>query len=171
MSSATDSTVSTPAADHTVMKGETLGSIAKKYNMGWKAIAAANPGVDATKLKVGQKLVIPARSVSPASGGHADAAGAGDSGAYTVKSGDTLAKIAKGHSVSVKALKAANGLKLDKISVGQKLKIPGKAAPAPAPVVETPAPAAAPFSPPPVNPGLVPAPEPPPAVGSPSRPQ
>jgi LysM repeat protein len=153
------------------MKGETLGSIAKKYNMGWKALAAANPGIDPLKLKVGQKLVIPARSVtSVAPAAHGDGGDAAGGSSYTVKSGDTLAKIAKSHGVTVKALKAANNIKLDRISVGQKLRIPGKA-----PAPETAAPAPAPATPT-VVPGLVPtpgagapAPEPPPSVGSPTR--
>jgi LysM repeat protein len=55
---------------------------------------------------------------------------------YTVKSGDTLSKIATQQGVSVKALRSANNLKTDRIKVGQKLKIPVKAAaatPTPAP--------------------------------------
>lgn len=147
------------------MKGETGVVIAKKHGMGWKAIEAANPGVDARKLKVGQKLIIPAKTVTanPAlSGGLgsgtsvADAEGAG---AYKVKSGDTLAKIAKSHGTTVKALKAANNLKLDGIKVGQKLRIPGK--PVAAPAVAEPAPVA-PLTPPPTTlapPLLTPAPE------------
>jgi LysM repeat protein len=43
---------------------------------------------------------------------------------YVVKSGDSLARIAKSHGTTVKALKAANGLKSDNIVAGKKLKIP-----------------------------------------------
>lgn len=43
---------------------------------------------------------------------------------YVVKKGDSLARIAKSHGTSVKALKAANGLKSDLIAAGRKLKIP-----------------------------------------------
>jgi LysM repeat protein len=42
---------------------------------------------------------------------------------YVVKSGDTLARIAKTHGTTVKAIKAANGLDTDHITVGQKLKL------------------------------------------------
>ncbi len=73
---------------------------------------------------------------------------------YVVKSGDTLTKIAATHGTTVKALRAANTLKTDKIKVGQKLKIPVKAV-APAP--------AAPEEPMPVTPLPVPAPSNPPA--------
>jgi LysM repeat protein len=43
---------------------------------------------------------------------------------YVVKSGDSLTRIAKAHGITVKALKAANGLEKDRIVVGAKLKIP-----------------------------------------------
>ena len=45
---------------------------------------------------------------------------------YTVKSGDTLGKIAKKHGTTVAAVKKANGLRSDMIKPGQKLKIPKK---------------------------------------------
>ncbi len=43
---------------------------------------------------------------------------------YTVKSGDSLGKIAVEQKTTIKALKAANNLKSDTIVVGQKLKLP-----------------------------------------------
>lgn len=43
---------------------------------------------------------------------------------YKVKSGDSLEKIAKKHSTSIKKLKELNDLKGDRIRIGQKLKIP-----------------------------------------------
>ena len=48
----------TPAGpgEHAVAKGETLSSIAKKAGISLKAIQDLNPGVDATKLRIGQKL-------------------------------------------------------------------------------------------------------------------
>jgi LysM repeat protein len=42
---------------------------------------------------------------------------------YVVKSGDSLLRIAKIHGMTVKALKAANHLKSDRIFVGEKLKV------------------------------------------------
>ena len=63
-----------------------------------------------------------------------ESASAGGEQIYTVKSGDNLTKIARQFGTTVKALRAANGLKTDSIKVGQKLKIPAKAsAPATAP--------------------------------------
>jgi LysM repeat protein len=43
---------------------------------------------------------------------------------YFVKSGDTLSHIAKTHNTTVKALKSANALASEPITVGEKLKIP-----------------------------------------------
>jgi len=43
---------------------------------------------------------------------------------YLVRPGDTLARIARSQGVSVKSLKAANHLKNDQISTGEKLRIP-----------------------------------------------
>lgn len=45
---------------------------------------------------------------------------------YTVKSGDTLEKIAIAHSTTVKALKELNNLSTDRINIGRKLKLPSK---------------------------------------------
>lgn len=42
---------------------------------------------------------------------------------YCVKSGDTLSKIAQKHKISIANLKAWNGLKNDRIQIGQKLTI------------------------------------------------
>ena len=54
--------VASTGGSYTVKKGDTLYGIARqKYGDGkqWKKIAAANPGVTASSLKVGQTLVIP----------------------------------------------------------------------------------------------------------------
>ncbi len=42
--------------EHAVAKGETLSGIAKKSGLSLKALQDLNPGVDATKLRIGQKL-------------------------------------------------------------------------------------------------------------------
>ena len=52
--------------EYVVVKGDTLAKIAKKNGVTLKALEAANPGVEPTKLKVGQKLTIPAGGTAPA---------------------------------------------------------------------------------------------------------
>jgi len=145
--------VAAAGSEYVVVKGDSLAKIAKKSGVTLKALQAANPGVVPTKLKVGQKLTIPAGGKTSAEAAAPAVAAAGDaSGAtYTVKSGDTLTKIAKKNGTTAKAIQAANGLTTTKIKVGQKLKIPSKAeaaaaAPAAPTVDNTPAPALPPVS-------------------------
>jgi len=130
------------ATEYTVVKGDTMGKIAKAHGVTLKALEAANPNVQPTKLKVGQKLIIPGGSATAPAETPAVMAGAGGGGeTYVVKSGDTLTKIAKAHGTTVKAIETENNLSTTKIKVGQKLKIPAKAeAAAPVPVA-APAPA------------------------------
>jgi LysM repeat protein len=130
------------ATDYTIVKGDILDSIAKKFHVSLKAINDANPGIQPTKLKIGQKIHIPAATTpaAPTAAGVApvEIPGAGGEQTYTVKSGDNLTKIATQYGISLKSLRAANGLKTDNIKVGQKLKIPAKAS-APAAAPTTPA--------------------------------
>jgi LysM repeat protein len=130
------------AQEYVIVKGDNFEAIGKKFGVTTKAIEAANPGVVPTKLKIGQKIQIPAPA-SPASTPSAMAPAAADIGAggeqiYKVKSGDTLTTIAKHFGVTVKELRSANSLTTDKIKVGDKLKIPAKSAATPAPASATP---------------------------------
>jgi LysM repeat protein len=145
--------VENPGMEYVVVHGDTLGKIAKNHGVTLSALKAANPGVVPAKLKVGQKLTIPAGGSAPAGASAATDMGMGGGEiTYVVKSGDTLTKIAKAHGTTVKAIEAASGLSTTQIKVGQKLKIPAKAeaaapaAPAPMapPVGAPPAPAGTP---------------------------
>ncbi len=147
------------ATEYTIVKGDSFSTIAKKFHVSVKAIADANPGVQPTKLQIGQKLQIPAPAAlaAPAVTGTApvENASAGGEQTYTVKSGDNLTKIAARFGTTVKALRAANSLKTDSIKVGQKLKVPAKAAaPVAAPIAPAePAPTSPPVSTPTAPPG------------------
>jgi LysM repeat protein len=128
--------VQASAKPYTVAKGDSFYKIAKANGVSMKALMAANPGVDSAKIKVGQVLQIPAgaepatavsatspapasatasQSAAPASKAHAR---------YVVKSGDSLARIARAHKTTVQALKAANGLTSERIIAGQSLRLP-----------------------------------------------
>ncbi len=121
-------------SEHTIAKGETLATIGKKYGVGYKAIEAANPGINPTRLKIGDKIKIPAASAKAAPAAPTASAGSGASSStvYVVRSGDNLLKIAKATGVPVKQLRAANNLRTDQIRVGQKLKVPARHGSAPA---------------------------------------
>jgi LysM repeat protein len=119
------------ATDYVVKSGDTYVTIAKSKKVSVSALKEANPGVEPTKLQIGQKLHIPAPTAPTAqianTGAPATDANTGDP-LYTVKSGDTLIKIAQDHKTTVRALRTANSLRTDSIKVGQKLKIPVKMA-------------------------------------------
>jgi LysM repeat protein len=149
--------VETAGTEYVVVKGDSFSKIAKKSGVTVKAIAAANPGVDSTKLKIGQKLSIPAATgdATVAAGAMTSTSEASGEEIYKVKSGDTLTKIAKANGTTVKVIESENNLSTTKIKVGQKLKIPAKieaATPAPAPVAP-----AAPVEPAPAAPVTTPA--------------
>ena len=123
----------TAQGEHVVMKGDLLSTIAKKYGVTTRAIQDANPGVEPTRLKIGQKLVIPARTASATTAAAPTNGATGAAKSYTVKSGDTLQAIARRNGITVKELQAANNLTTTRITVGQKLRIPSKEAAAPTP--------------------------------------
>ncbi len=123
--------VAANATDYVIAKGDTFSSISKKFHVSVKAILDANPSVEPTKLKIGQTIHIPAASTASAAGGAGTTPATNGTSAsgqtYTVKSGDSLTKIAGQFKVTVRSLRSANDLKTDKIFVGQKLTIPSKA--------------------------------------------
>jgi LysM repeat protein len=108
--------------EYTIERGDTFSSIGKKFGVSTKAIQSANPGVEPTKLKIGQKILIPPPAPEPS----LTAPTMGGEQTYTVKSGDTLSAIATRYGTTVKAIRAANNLTTDRINVGQVLKIPAK---------------------------------------------
>ncbi len=115
------------ATEYVIKAGDNFTTIGRNFHVSAKAIAEANPGVEPTKIKPGQKLHIPAPvvAVTPAAPtGTAPTETAKTEGMYKVRTGDTLIKIASTHHTTVRALRAANSLRTDNIKVGQVLKIP-----------------------------------------------
>ncbi|HEY1790700.1 MAG TPA: LysM peptidoglycan-binding domain-containing protein [Verrucomicrobiae bacterium] len=140
---------------YVVVKGDYMAKIAKENGVTLKALEEANPDAKPTRLKVGEKLVIPAgASTTGANAAGETANGLASNGdeIYVVKSGDVLFKIAHRYGVTVKAIEQENNLSTTKIKVGQKLEIPAKPTAEPAaqnaPPESTTAPAAAPSNPP-----------------------
>jgi peptidoglycan endopeptidase LytE len=142
--------------DYTIVKGDLIANIATKNHITTKAILEANPGLDPKRLKIGQKIHLPAAtsattSMAPTTSGAMDTASTGGMQTYKVKSGDNLTTISTRFHVTIKAIQSANNLTTTSIKVGEVLKIPGAAAPAPAPTetlpppsMSAPAPAGAP---------------------------
>ena len=92
-----------------VMSGDTLYSLAKKYNITVEELKNLND-LEGDNLVVGQLLNVPS--------------GLSTANTYIVGAGDTLYSIAKEFNTSVDKLKEINNLTNNLLSVGQKLLIP-----------------------------------------------
>jgi LysM repeat protein len=123
-----------PTKEYVVNKGDTLFKIARANGVTVNALTQANPKLKTTKLKSGQKVHIPAAGsgstglgfAEPGSGPNATGATGGN--VHVVKAGETLTQIAKQHGTTVKGLQAANQLKVTRLFVGQKIKLPAPGA-------------------------------------------
>jgi LysM repeat protein len=145
-------TASGEGKEYVIVKGDTLAVIAHRNGVSLKALTDANPGVNAKKLRIGEKVQIPAGTASLAASSTTGAAPSASGDAtpsegslYVVKSGDTLTKIAKSHGTSFKRIMAMNDLKSTSIRAGQKLKMPTAKASSTEPTA-TPAPVSTPAS-------------------------
>lgn len=102
----------TGSGTYTVKSGDTLWSIAKKYNITVDELKKLN-NLTSNTLSIGQILrVNEPINQEPTSD------------TYVVKSGDTLYGIANRYGVTVDELKRLNNLTTNTLSIGQTLKIP-----------------------------------------------
>lgn len=121
---------------HTVQRGETLFSIARRYGTTVETLMRIN-GLSRPNLEVGQvlRLPTPAPSNPPAAQPQPTAT------TYSVQPGDTLFSIARRFGVTVEALQGENSLTSAALSVGQVLKVPTPLSMAPdAPSPQSPSP-------------------------------
>jgi LysM repeat protein len=111
------------AARHKVKKGETLTSIAQKYNMTVDDLKEAND-LQNGKILIGEELTVlkPAIS-SKVTTEQSSKTPAGSFIRYKVKPGESLFTIAKSQGVTIDELKEWNDLSESKIVVGQILNI------------------------------------------------
>ncbi|PAV31104.1 peptidoglycan endopeptidase [Virgibacillus profundi] len=118
---------------YTVKRGDTLSGIASKHKVSLSDLMKWN-SLDTTLIYPGNVFVVSKNgssgSSNPSSGssdsGSSDSGSSNTGSIYTVKSGDTLSRIASQHGVSVANLKSWNNLKSDLILIGQKLSIGSK---------------------------------------------
>lgn len=92
---------------YVVKSGDTLWSIARKYNLSVNELKALN-NLSSNALSVGQRLIV----------------GKESSNDYVVSAGDTLWAIARKFNVGVDDIKALNNLSSNNLSIGMTLKIP-----------------------------------------------
>ena len=116
--------------EHFVTKGQTLGEIARRYGVSVSDIADANPGLKPTRLRIGQRIVIPTGGVSAARAAVAAADERRETvrrtvaSGHTVRRGETLSGIADRYAVTVAQLRAWNGLGgSSAIRAGQRLRV------------------------------------------------
>ncbi len=103
---------------HVVAWGETLFSIARRYETSVDAISAVNGIANPTHIYAGQQLTIPTAN-APAAPAEAGAT-------HVVQPGENLYRIALRYGATVNALAALNGLyNSNHVAAGQTLIIPG----------------------------------------------
>jgi membrane-bound lytic murein transglycosylase D len=112
-----------PRMIHTVRSGDSLYAIARRYGSSVSAIRQAN-ALRGSLIRPGQNLIVP-RFGTVTSTPAQQARRTADGGMYVVQRNDTLWDIARGFSVSLESLCAANGLsRSDVIRPGERLTIP-----------------------------------------------
>lgn len=102
---------------HKVVSGETLYKLSKKYDSSVKDIESANASGE--DIKIGQELLIPVKGETANT-----AVTRSGTENHTVKSGETLSKIASNYGTTVAKLKELNNLSSDDIRIGQTIKVP-----------------------------------------------
>ncbi len=113
---------------HVVARGDSLSTIANRYNVSMSELARSNGISNPNFIYVGQRLVIPGTQAAASRGVSTSAAPIGD-GYYTVQRGNTLAQIAINHGMTIDDLMRLNGLTNPNfIWVGQKLRVSARAA-------------------------------------------
>jgi membrane-bound lytic murein transglycosylase D len=147
--------------EHVVKKGDTLGVIARKYGTTVAQLVQANNLGKTPVLRVGRTIIIPISGVTPpvleavreaqaqqraastndrpsASRAAVGAVSSARVTSYTVRPGDTLAKIAARHNTTVEKLKSWNHLTSTRLTIGKRLIVAPQ--PQPAHTASTPGP-------------------------------
>lgn len=131
ISSSTLPTYAATSSAHTVVRGDTLYSISKRYGVSLSDLKANN-GLASNTISIGQVLTMPGqrRSITQPYQASQNPTLVRNvepipfSGVYAVLPGDTLYSIARRACVSVEEITSANGLGGNTILPGQRLSMP-----------------------------------------------
>lgn len=94
--------------EYVVKKGDNLYSISRKFNVGVDFLRQLN-NIKGKNIYPGQRLQLKPTSL--------------DEATYVVRKGDTLSEIARKYRINISTLKTLNGIRGNKIFIGQKLRI------------------------------------------------
>jgi membrane-bound lytic murein transglycosylase D len=112
---------------HRVRRGETLGTIARKYRTNVSRIQRANNIRKRNYIVAGKVLKIPVRGRVASYKASAADPRLASATTHRVKRGDSLWNIARRYGTTVKKIQAANNLRSTNLSIGQVLRLPGRA--------------------------------------------
>ncbi len=116
---------------HRVRRGETLGSIARRYHVSQRQIQSLNGMGRSTRIRAGQRLRVSAGEAAPRAERKSvrqvpvPTVAAAEARSHLVRRGDTLTGLARRYGVTVQALREANDLSVnDVLKSGTRLRIP-----------------------------------------------
>lgn len=107
-----------------VRSGDTISGIARRWHITSRSIITANR-LRSDRLRIGQRLILTVPNVERSPIIEPTSAPKGKHVIYTVKSGDTLGRIASRYGVSTASLRMTNRIRGNMIRPGQRLRIPG----------------------------------------------
>jgi membrane-bound lytic murein transglycosylase D len=113
--------ITSGTSKYRVRKGDTIGEIARKFNVSELQLRKWND-LKSNKILVNQELTIHSKENVKSFGDNTTPKNS-NVVSYTIKSGDVLGSIAEQYNVSVAELKSWNNLKSDKLIAGNKLLI------------------------------------------------
>jgi murein DD-endopeptidase MepM/ murein hydrolase activator NlpD len=110
---------------HTVVKGDTLWGISKRYDVTMSSIISTNNLKEISRLSIGQELKIPITNMDIAEAEGYKQEAAAEEIIYYVEKGESLWSISRNYNVKLESIIAANNITdASKISAGKRLIIP-----------------------------------------------